>query len=475
MIRKIAITAVCAMIIFGVVNVASAQERRQVMLDKVVAVVGGSSILHSEVEEYAKALIDQRRQMGYTSDRDARSEALEALLEQKLLYNQALIDSVEVNTADIAGRIENYLQMLITEAGGIAQLEAKEHMPVFSYREMLRQQYEEQSYAQAMKSEVVSKVTVVPGEVERFYKRIDKDSLPIIGEQYVYAQITKFPASLKDAQQRTKERLLDMRERVITGQTKFSVLARMYSLDGSAIHGGEMEPSSASYFVRPFAEALEKLKPGQISEIVETEYGFHIIELIDKKGDLYHCRHIVLRPTFTREELMQPAYQLDSVADLIRRDSITFEDAALKFSDDATSKYNGGIVSNSDVLERMGVYDGARLTATRFLKEDFSAQGGKSLDDYNALMRLKVGEVSNSFQTSDLMGNQMSKIVKLVEIIPAHTASLKDDYIRLEEMALQQKQERIYKEWLSEKIQAMYVYIDPDYRSDDFDNKNWIK
>ena len=475
MIRKIAITAVCAMMIFGAVNVVSAQERRQVMLDKVVAVVGGSSILHSEVEEYAKALIDQRRQMGYTSDRDARSEALEALLEQKLLYNQALIDSVEVNTADIAGRIENYLQMLITEAGGIAQLEAKEHMPVFSYREMLRQQYEEQSYAQAMKSEVVSKVTVVPGEVERFYKRIDKDSLPIIGEQYVYAQITKFPASLKDAQQRTKERLLDMRERVITGQTKFSVLARMYSLDGSAIHGGEMEPSSASYFVRPFAEALEKLKPGQISEIVETEYGFHIIELIDKKGDLYHCRHIVLRPTFTREELMQPAYQLDSVADLIRRDSITFEDAALKFSDDATSKYNGGIVSNSDVLERMGVYDGARLTATRFLKEDFSAQGGKSLDDYNALMRLKVGEVSNSFQTSDLMGNQMSKIVKLVEIIPAHTASLKDDYIRLEEMALQQKQERIYKEWLSEKIQAMYVYIDPDYRSDDFDNKNWIK
>lgn len=475
MIRKIAITAICAMTILGVTNVASAQERRQVMLDKVVAVVGGSSVLHSEVEEYARALVDQRRQMGYTSDRDARSEALEALLEQKLLYNQALIDSVEVNTADIAGRIENYLQMLITEAGGISQLEAKEHMPIFTYREMLRQQYEEQSYAQAMKSEVVSKVTVVPGEVERFYKRIDKDSLPVIGEQYVYAQITKFPASLKDAQQRTKERLLDMRERVITGQTKFSVLARMYSLDGSAIHGGEMEPVSSSYFVRPFAEALEKLKPGQISEIVETEYGFHIIELIDKKGDLYHCRHIVLRPTFTREELMQPARELDSIADLIRRDSITFEDAALKFSDDATSKYNGGIVSNSDVLERMGVYDGARLTATRFLKEDFSAQGGKSLDDYNALMRLKVGDVSNSFQTADLMGNQMSKIVKLVEIIPAHTASLKDDYIRLEEMALQQKQERIYREWLSDKIQAMYVYIDPDYRSDDFENKNWIK
>jgi peptidyl-prolyl cis-trans isomerase SurA len=348
-------------------------------------------------------------------------------------------------------------------------------MPIYTYRELLRKRYEEQAYAQAMRNDVVSRVTVVPGEVERFYKHVDKDSLPVIGEQYVYAHITKFPSSLKDAQQRTKERLLDMRERVITGQTKFSVLARMYSLDGSAMYGGEMEPMPASYFVRPFAEALEKLKPGQISEIVETEFGFHIIELIEKKNDLYRCRHILLRPTFTREELMEPANLLDSIANLIRLDSISFDKAALQFSDDATSKHNGGIVSNSDILERMGVYDGARMTATRFLKEDFSAQGGKSLDDYAALMRLKVGEVSNSFQTTDIMGNEMSKIVKLVEIIPAHTASLEEDYIRLEEMALQQKQEKIYKEWLNDKIMSMYVYIDPAYRTETFENKNWIK
>ena len=217
------------------------------------------------------------------------------------------------------------------------------------------------------------------------------------------------------------------------------------------------------------------MKPGQVSEIVETEFGFHIIELIDKKGDLYHCRHIVIRPTFTREELMQPARELDSIARLIRLDSISFEDAALRFSDDASSKQNGGIVSNHDILARQGVYDGARLTATRFLKEDFGLQGGKSLEDYAALMRLKVGEVSDSFQTTDLMGNQMSKIVKLVEIIPAHTASLVDDYIRLEEMALAEKQDKVFRKWLSEKIDGMYVYIDPEYRSDEFENKNWIK
>lgn len=474
--RKFFCTIVAFVTLAGIAEECVAQQqRRQVMLDKVVAVVGGSSVLYSEVAEYAEALVAQRRQMGYTSDRDPMNEALEAMLETKLLYNQALVDSVEVNTSEISTRIENYLQQLITEAGGIAELEAKEHMPIFTYREMLRSRYEQQMYAESMRNSIVSKVTVVPGEVERFYKSADKDSLPIIGEQYVYAHITKFPTSLKEAQQRTKERLLDMRERIITGQTKFSVLARMYSLDGSAIYGGEMEPMPSAYFVRPFAEALEKLKPGQISEIVETEFGFHIIELIEKRGDVYSCRHILLRPTFTYEELAEPARELDSIARLVRIDSLSFADAALKHSDDAVSRYNGGIVSNSDVLARMGVYAGARLTATRFLKEDFSSQGGKSLDDYAALMRLKVGEVSDSFHTTDLMGNQMCKIVKLVEIIPSHTATLEEDYIRLEEMALSKKQEKVYREWLLDKIKSMYIYIDPAYRSDEFEIKEWIK
>ena len=472
--RKIILYAVTAAIVISAAICVTAQ-RRQVVLDKVVAVVGGSSILYSELTELTEAIVTQRRQMGYTSDRDPMHEALETLLEQKLLYNQALLDSVEISQSEVNSRIEAYLQSLIEEAGGIQALEVREHMPIFNYREMLRNRYEEQAYAQAMQANVIGKVTIVPGEVERFYRRIDKDSLPIIGEQYVYAQITRFPASMMEAKQRTKERLLDMRERIITGQTSFAVLARMYSVDGSALYGGEMQPAPSSMYVRPFAEALEKLKPGQVSEIVETEFGFHIIELIDKKGELYHCRHIVLRPTYTREELMQPAHMLDSIARLIRLDSLKFEDAALRFSDDASSKMNGGIVSNHDVLARQGVYDGARLTATRFLKEDFGLEGGKALEDYNALMRLKVGEISDSFQTTDFSGNQMSKIVKLVEIVPSHVASLEDDYVRLEEMALNQKRERVFREWLNRKIESMYIYIDPEYRGWQFENRKWIK
>ena len=447
-------------------------QKRQVMLDKVVAVVGGSSILYSEVDEYARQLVEQRRMEGYTSDRDPMNEALEALLTQKLLYNQAQIDSVTINNADIVSRVEEQVQQMVDMEGSIPALEAKHHMPIFNIREIMRQRYEEQAYAQAMQSEVVSKVSVIPGEVERFYKSISRDSLPIIADQYVYAQITKFPKSMTAAKQRTRERLLDMRERVITGNARFDNLARMYSQDGTALRGGEMDPSPLAGLDPSFAAALENLKPGQISEVVESQYGFHIIQMLDKRGQLYHFRHILLRPVYTSEELSESLNLLDSIADLIHKDSLTFEKAALRYSDDASSKMNGGLVSNHDLLEHYNAFD-AKLTVTKFLEEDFGRF--KSLDDYNAIKRLKPGEVSDAFLTEDMLGNQMAKIIKLVEVIPTHTASLNEDYLRLEEMALHDKQERVFKEWLSKRIDAMYVYISPEFRSGEFANKHWVK
>lgn len=469
MIRKILLGAAL------VLGTLVAEAQQQVMLDRVVAVVGNSSILRSEVDEYAAELLARRRQQGYTSDRDPRNEALELLLSQKLLFNQALIDSVDVNLSDISQRVEDHLQALIEDAGGISELETRHHMAIFNIREMLRQRYEEQAYATTMQSTVMSKVRITPGEVERFYKNIDPDSLPVIAEQYVYAQITKFPFSMKEAKQRTRERLLDMRERIIKGETSFEVMARMYSLDpGTAIRGGDLDPQPLESFVQPFAEALSELKPGQISEIVETQYGYHIIQLVDKRGRLYHARHIRLYPTYASEELAQPARMLDSIADLIRKDSITFEKAALEFSDDAATKMNGGIVTNHAALEMGGLYD-ARYTETRFRREDFGMGGSQTLDDYNALKTLQVGEVSNSFQTEDWMGNQLCKIVKLVRVIPSHRASLSEDYLQVEQMALNAKQERALKDWINEKISGMYVYIIPEFRDGEFENRNWVK
>ncbi len=445
-------------------------ERRQVMLDKIVAVVGGSSILYSDVEQYAHQIVMQRREAGYTSDRDPMNEALEGLMTQKLLYNQSQIDSVEHNM-DISARVEEYLQSMIEQEGSISALEAKHHMAIFNIREMLRQKYEEQAGAQAMQQDIISRVKIIPGEVEKFYNRIDKDSLPIIPEQYVYAHITRFPKSMNEAKQRTRERLLDMRERIITGKAKFENLARMYSEDGTAMRGGEMEPALLEELDPTFAEALESLKPGQISEIVESQFGFHIIELLEKIGRRYHFRHIILRPMYTNDELGATANTLDSLAKMIRLDSISFEKAALEYSDDASSKMNGGIVSNHDLLERAGFGADAKQTVTKFFKEDFAyAQA-----DLMALMRLKPGEISGAFLTEDLKSNQLAKIVKLVEIIPAHTASLEEDYLRLEEMALYMKQDEVFRKWLSEKIDRMYVYIDPEFRDGEFENKNWVR
>lgn len=470
MMKRVLASVLCFLFVCAV----AFAQKRFVMLDKVVAVVGNSAINYSDVQQGAELILEQRRAEGYTSDRPAQDEALENLMLQKLLYNQALIDSVEISKTDVVQRVEQQVQSMIDNEGSITALEKRSHMAIYHIRDLLRRQIEEQSYAQMMQQTVVSKTKIVPGEVERFYKSIDKDSLPIIAEQYMYAQIAMFPKNIKEAKLRTRERLVEMRERIVTGKTRFATLARMYSVDGSAIQGGELEPAPLAGFVKPFADALSELKPGQVSEVVETEFGFHLIQLIDKKGQNYHCRHILIRPTYTIEEIIAPMRDLDSLARLIKSDSLSFEEAARKHSDDKHSKQNGGIVTNHDLLERYSAYD-AKLTATKFLKEDFGAMGGKSIDDYNAIRFLKEGEMSEPFRSNDMLGNELVKIVKLLKIIPAHHASLEEDYLRLEQLALSKKQEREFVEWLNKKIASMYIYIAPEFKNADFSNKNWVK
>ncbi|MEG2613248.1 MAG: peptidylprolyl isomerase, partial [Alistipes sp.] len=424
MLKKSICLAVATLCVCGVFA-----QRQQVVLDKVVAVVGSSSILYSEMVDYAHQLSSQRRAEGYTSDRNPQNEALEMLMMQKLLYTQAQIDSVKVNLSDISTRAEEQMQLMVSEAGGVAQLEAREHMAIFNIRETLRQRIEEQFYAETLRDEITSKVTIVPGEVERFYKKIDKDSLPMLPEQYVYAQIIRYPKSIVQAKQHTKERLLDMRERVISGDAKFETLARMYSQDpGTMMRGGEMDPIALNQLVPEFG-VLEKLKPGQISEVIETQYGFHIVQVIERRGMIYRFRHILLHPIYPPSELADAMNTLDSLTRLVRLDSLSFDSAAFYYSDDAHSKMNGGIVSNHDILE-YNRYGDPKLTQTAFYKEDFGRNN--KLEDYNALIRLKVGEISPAFLAKDLSSNELAKVVKLVEVIPTHKASLNEDYLMLE-------------------------------------------
>ncbi|MBR3800926.1 MAG: peptidylprolyl isomerase, partial [Rikenellaceae bacterium] len=404
-----------------------------------------------------------------TSDRDPKNEALEQLMLQKLLYHQSQIDSVDVKRAEVAVPVENVIQNMISEAGSIGALEAQEHKAVYDIRETMVQQYVEMQSAEAMQRTIMDKVEITPGEVERFYKSQPKDSLPIVPEQYVYAHITKFPSSMDEAKRRVRERLLDMRERIISGKASFATLARMYSEDGSAVRGGELEPMPLDGFVKPFANALEKLKPDQISEVVETEFGFHIIQGIERlPNNTYRCRHILIRPYYTPSELAESDQLLDSLANLIRCDSITFEKAAMEHSDDPYSKQNGGLVSNHDILEAQQAYQ-ASLTQTKFYKEYLMPA------DYNAIRRLKKGEISDAFQTMDLKNNQLSKIIKLIDVIPSHTATLDEDYLMIEEAALEHKKRAEYNKWLTGKIQSMYVRIEPEFREGEWEYEGWVK
>lgn len=448
--------------------------QQQFVADKVVAVVGGSPVLYSDVVAQAQVMTEQYKSQNYTSPRDPMSEALEMLLEQKLLYQRAQIDSIglEQLAPNIAGAVDANIEELIAKAGSIRALEKEQHKPLFTIKEDMRKELEEYYGAQRMREWVVSaeRVKVTPGEVDRFFRHLDPDSLPIIPEQYVYAQITRLPGTVELAKQRTRERLLELRQRIIDGE-RFDNLARMYSMDpGSSMRGGEYDPQPKESWVEPFADAVGKLQPGQVSGVVETEYGFHIIQLIDKPSDnLYHVRHILLKPIYTDQEMRETTTFLDSLAGVIRRGETTFAEAARKHSDDKASKMNGGVVSNQQMMMRIAGTNDPKHTSIRFFKD--------ALDQYDAaqLIRLKEGDMSAPYIGQDMNMDRMGKILKLVQVIPAHKANLAEDWLAVEQMALQRKQDAHYKEWLASKIDEMWVRIDPMFSPDDLVNKRWFK
>jgi peptidyl-prolyl cis-trans isomerase SurA len=454
--------------------VAPATAQQQFVADKVVAVVGALPVLYSEVAQQAAMMTEQYRAQNVTSPREPMSEALEMLLEQKLLYQRAQIDSIGLDALAprIASAVDTNVEAMIAQAGSIRALEAEKHKPLYTIKEDMRSEYEEYLGAQEMRRWVIApeRVKITPGEVDRYYRRLDSDSLPIIPEQFVYAQITRLPRNVELAKQRTRERLLGLRQRIIDGE-RFDRLAVMYSVDpGSAMRGGEMDPQPKESFVEAFADAIGRLQPGQTSGIVETEYGFHIIQLIDKPSDnLYHVRHILLKPTYTDDELRETRDFLDSLAGAIRGGGITFAEAALKYSDDKNSKMNGGIVSNQQLLYRYTGDSDPKQTRTRFVRDAIEQ------NDAAQLIRLREGEISAAYIGRDLQMDEMGKILRLVEVIPAHKANLAEDWLEVEQTALLRKQERHYKEWLDAKIDEMYVKIDPMFNRADFKNKRWFK
>ena len=436
----------------------SAQKYQGGVIDKTVAIVGGEVIMISDIE----AEVQQMRAMGMSSDKDMRCEILESMMESKIFLMQSRIDSLTVNNEMVEANLTQRIDYLRTNYGGDEAVEKYFGKPLYKLRQEWRKTLEEQSLTEQEKYEVADRIPeLTPFDVKQYLDTTDKEDLPVVPIKYQLSQICVYP-DREAAKIAVKERLLSLRERIINGE-KFSTLARIYSEDpGSARRGGELGMASKSIFWPAFSDAAMALKPGVISQIVETPDGFHIIEVIEKKGDMFNARHILLKPQYTDDDRQKAFERLDSLRTRILDDEIKFELAARFFSEDPATRTNGGQMADPQ--------SGSSYFEIDQLKPA----------DYRAIGELKEGEISEPVESLDnegaeqgRNGNLVYKIIRVDKIIPAHTATFENDYTQLLEQVQLMKQNEAIDRFLEEKVKSTYIVIDPMFRECDFSRALW--
>lgn len=433
-----------------------AQKYGNGLIDKTIAVVGNEMISLSELEQE----ILYMRMQGMYSDKNMRCEQLEKMLENKLFLMQARVDSLSVNQEMVASTLSQRIDAMRTQLGGDDNVEKTYGKPLYKLRQEWKQQMEDMSLTQQMQQQISSQVPeLTPHDVKEYLAETDPADLPMVPIKYQLSQICIYP-DREAANLAVKEKLLGIRERIMNGE-KFSTLARIYSEDpGSARKGGELGLASKSIFWPAFSDAAMSLKPGVISQIVETPDGFHIIEVLEKKGDMFNARHILIKPSYTDEDRQKAFKTLDSLRTEIQNNAVTFQMAARFYSQDAQTKTNGGQMADP--------YTGSSYFEIDQLKPE----------DYAAIKDLKEGEISEPVQSTDnegRNGNTVYKIIKVDKIIPAHTASFDNDYSELLEDARSKKQEAAIDQFINGKIKTTYIIIDPLFKNCDFSREGWNK
>lgn len=426
------------------------------IVDRAAAVIGNELILVSDVESEVQML----RTKGYGSDRNVRCEVLEKMMEQKLFLIQARIDSLTVNQDMVESNLSQQIDQIRTALGGDEQVEEYFHKPLYKLRSEWRKQFEDQSLIQQEQQEVVKQLPeVTPYDVKVFLDSTDENDLPVVPQMYQLSQICIYP-DREAAAIAVKEKLLDIRERIINGE-KFSTLARLYSEDpGSARKGGELGMASKSIFWPAFSDAAMSLKPGIISQIVETPDGFHLIEVLDKKGDMFNARHILLKPEYTAADREKAFARLDSLKTMIDTSEISFELAARYYSEDPATRTNGGQMADPNT--------GSSYFAIDELKPQ----------DYAAIKDLKPGEISEPVESLDNEGrdgNLVYKIIRLDKIVPSHTATFERDYTELRNIVQQKKQVEALESFVDQKIGTTPIMIDPLFGDCDFKRSAWLE
>ncbi|MCU0462613.1 MAG: peptidylprolyl isomerase [Bacteroidales bacterium] len=429
---------------------------QQVLVESVAAIVGNEVIYLSDIENMAA---DARRSGNKMSMDDLRCEILQQLLVAKLFLDQARIDSIIVTDSDIEGELNVRLNDAIRSAGSEEALKGYFKKSMTEIQQDIRKVLLEQATIREVQRNVAQGIKVTPSELKKFFTAIPKDSLPVIPQKVELSLIQLDPPQNEENKAEARQKLLDIRGRILEGQS-FAVQAIMYSEDpGSASRGGELGYLMRGELEKPFADAAFSLTKNTVSKIVETRHGFHIIQLIDRNGDLINTRHILIKSRVRPDQAALAMSKLDSIADLVRKDSIKFADAALRFSTHKDSRINGGKFVSTDPSER----------DTWFALEELNPEM------YIKVRDLKVGEISDPFRTTDENNNVVFRIVKLDSEIPAHRANLKDDYQNLYNAALMNKQTKTYDEWIQKKLSTTYVKISDEFKSCEFLKKGWLK
>lgn len=431
---------------------------QQSVIDEVIWVVGDEAILKSDVEE----MRIQAAQEGQRFNGDPDCVIPEQLALQKLFLQQAAIDSIEVTDADVAAEADQQLDHWIQMIGSREKLEEYKKQSIGQIRNELRAALRERKTVGMMREKLVENIIVTPADVRRYFKDMPQDSLPFVPTEVEVQIITQTPRIPQEEIDRVKDELRSFTDRVTKGETSFSSLARLYSEDpGSARRGGELDYTGRGMLDPAFANvAFNLTDPNKISKVVESEFGFHIIQLIDKRGDKIKCRHILMKPQVSPEAVTEGLARLDSVRNDIIAEKFTFEQAASVLSDDKDTRNNFGLMSTSTEMTRR---------TSKLQMQELPQEVARAVDG------LQVGEVSKPFEMINTRGKTVCAIAKLKNRVEGHKATITEDYQILKDVVLNKRREEALHEWVVNKIKNVYVRVNDQYKNCNFEYQGWIK
>lgn len=427
------------------------------VVDEVVWVVGDEAILKSDIEvTRMQAAMEGVRWKG-----DPDCAIPEQIAVQKLFLHQAAIDSIEVTEAEVASAIEQRIEYMIQQIGSREKLEEYKKQSISQIRQSMHDDLRDQMMIQRMKEHLVKEIAVTPAEVRRYFKDLPSDSLPYVPTEVEVQIITQTPRISAEEINRVKDELREYTDRVNRGETSFQTLARLYSEDpGSRRNGGELDYTGRGMLDPAFAAvAFNLTDPKKVSKIVESEFGFHIIQLVDKRGEKIKVRHILRKPIVSDSAIVQATNRLDSIAKDIRAGLFTFEEGASVISDDKDTRNNKGLMANRS----------ERGQTSKFQLQDLPSEVAKVVDT------LKVGQISKPFVMINNNGKTVCAIAKLKSRTEGHKAIITEDFQVMKDVVTEKRREKKLHDWVVKKIKDTYVHVGDRYRDCQFEYQGWIK